>query len=128
LGELHTLEEELIGIGYQIVAISPDRPEKLRETIDTKELNYTLLSDSKMEAAIEFGIAWKLGKEILSKYEDFGIDVEDASGESHHMLPVPAVFIVGKEGSILFQYLDPNHQKRIKGDLLLSAAKAAISA
>jgi peroxiredoxin len=127
LGELHTLEGDLISMGYQIVAVSPDRPEKLRETLDARGLNYTILSDSKMEAAIAFRIAWTLGDEILTKYEEFGIDVEDASGESHHMLPVPAVFITGKDGSILFQYIDPNHQKRISADILLAAAKALIS-
>lgn len=123
---MHKVEKELIDTGYQIIAISPDRPEKLRETLDDRGLNYTLLSDSGMGGALAFGLAWRLGADILERYDGFGIDIEDASGETHHMLPVPAVYIVGADGTVQFEYVNPNHQVRIDPDVLLVAAKKAI--
>ena len=46
LGQLQQADSQLRELGYRIVAISPDRPEKLKESIDKGELSYTLLSDS----------------------------------------------------------------------------------
>lgn len=120
---MHKAEGELRELGYQIVAVSPDRPEKLRETLDEKGLGYTLLSDSSLSGARAFGLAWKLGPDILKRYEEFGIDLEDASGQTHNMLPVPAVFIVGVDGVIKFQHVNPDHTARIDPDVLLTAAR-----
>lgn len=119
---MHKIEKELADLGFQIIAISPDRPEKLRETLEGKGLGYTLLSDSSLKAADAFGLVWKPGEEILEKYGEFGIDLEDASGKTHHMLPVPAVYIVGTGGKITFSYVNPDHRVRIDPDVLLVAA------
>lgn len=119
-------DPKLREMGYQIVAISPDRPEKLRETLDKSALTYTLLSDSAMEAAKGFGVAFKVESETVEKYKTFGIDLDDASGKDHHLLPVPSVFILGTDGMIRFQYVNPNYKVRLDADVLLAAAKSAV--
>lgn len=126
LGQLQKIEAELIKIGYQIIAISPDTPEKLRQSIEKHKLNYLLLSDSKMTAACSFGIAFKVDKKAIKKYKGYGIDLESASGEKHHLLPVPAVFIVGTDSIIKFEYVNPDYKVRLGPDLLLAAAKSVL--
>lgn len=51
LGQLQALEPKLLGLGYRILAVSPDRPEKLAQSVEKGRLGYTLLSDSAMAAA-----------------------------------------------------------------------------
>lgn len=63
--------------------------------------------------------------EVLEKYKGYGIDLEAASGEKHHMLPVPAVFIVGTGGIIDFVYANPGYKTRLAPEVLLAAARAA---
>jgi peroxiredoxin len=79
-------------LGVQLFAISPDQPSKLRETIGKHQMGFTLLSDSDMAAARRLGIAYRLDEATLSKLKTSGMDVEEASGQKHDMLPVPAVF------------------------------------
>ncbi len=55
----------------------------------------------------------------------FGIDLEEASGETHHLLPVPSVFLVSEQGRIVFEHVDPNYKVRVDPDVLLAAAEAA---
>ena len=112
-------------LDYRIFAISPDSPEKLRLSAEKKEAPYTLLSDSKMTVSKGFGIAWKVDDEMLEMLAKYNIDLEKSSGETHHLLPVPAVFIVGKKGTILFEYTNPNYRVRLDPDVLLSAARWA---
>ncbi len=106
--------------------VSADRPEKI-STIDKKsDFDYVLLSDSKLEAAKAFGIAFHLDDDMLKMFTKYGIDLEEASGETHHGLPVPSVFILDTEGVIRFSYVDPNYKARVDPDLLVAAAKASL--
>ena len=126
LGQLHKIESQVIELGYQIIAISADRPEKLQESVQKHELNYTVLSDSKAISPQAFGIAFILDDKTLERYKQFNIDIEDASGQTHHILPAPSAFVVGTDGTIKFSYTNPNHRVRIDPDVLLAAAKAAL--
>ena len=123
LGQLQKIAKDLQGLGFRIVAVSPDRPEKLKASKDKNELGYVLLSDSTMAAAKAFGIAFRLDDEAIEKYKTFGIDLEAASGEKHHLLPVPSVFLVD-DGVIEFTYADPNYRRRVDPDVLLAAARS----
>ena len=60
LGQIATVEPELLSMGYQVLAVSPDRPEELRKTMDKQRLNYQLLCDSDMVLSRAFGIAFRV--------------------------------------------------------------------
>jgi len=125
LGQLQEAAPQLREMGYRIIAISPDRPEELQKSLEKNELSYTLLSDSSMAAAKAFGIAFEVDAPMLNKLESYNIDIEAASGETHHLLPVPAVFIVGSDGIIDFSYANPDYKIRLAPEVLLAAAKVA---
>jgi peroxiredoxin len=124
---LQSIESELVQLGFQIIAVSPDRPEILKRQAERKGLKYRLLSDSEMTAAISLGIAFQVDDATVRKYKtSYGIDLEADSGQKHHLLPVPSVFIIGKDGVIHFSYVNPNYKIRIDPGVLLKAAKAVI--
>jgi|AntRauTorckE6833_2_1112554.scaffolds.fasta_scaffold00051_8 peroxiredoxin len=124
LSELQQIEDELYDIGYQIIAISPDRPEKLKTTLQKVELDYTLMSDSPMTATKAFGLAFKVDQETVDRYKTMGLDLEGDSGYDHHLLPAPAVYILNTEGIVKFNYVNPDYKERINGEVLLTAAEA----
>lgn len=117
LSELQTIEPDIIKAGYQIIAISPDSPESLQASISKNKLNYLLLSDNHTEASRGFGLAFQAPErysEMLSK----------ASAEQNkNVLPVPAVFVINPAGEILFEHINPDYKKRLKGSLLLVVLK-----
>ncbi|MHC4519433.1 MAG: AhpC/TSA family protein, partial [Planctomycetota bacterium] len=71
-----------------------------------------------------FGIAFQVDDETVTKYQGYGIDLDDASGRAHHLLPVPSVFLVDAEGVIVFQYVNPDYTVRLHPDVLLAAIAA----
>lgn len=126
LGKLGKLEPALKALGYQILAISPDRPEELAKSIKKQSLGYTLLSDSDMTVARAFGLAFRVDEELVNQYKTkYGIDLEAASGQKHHELPVPAAFIVDTSGKIRFEYVNPDYKVRVDTEKLLAEARAA---
>jgi peroxiredoxin len=123
LGQIATAEPELLKMGYQVVAISPDRPEELAKTLDKQHLAYQLLSDSDAVLARAFGLVFRVDDPTLEKYRGFGIDLEGASGRDHHLLPVPAVYIVDTTGTIRFAHWNPDYKTRLASEDLLKAAR-----
>jgi peroxiredoxin len=126
LSDLVIVEQDLRALGYQIVAISPDRPDELDKMTKADRLNYRLLSDSQAEAMKKFGVAYQVDDITVSNYKQkFNVDLERSSGRTHHILPVPAVFILDREGKVVFVHDDPDYKVRMKGFEVLSAAKSA---
>ncbi len=111
-------ESEILELGYQIVAISPDNIENLQATAEKDSLRYRLFSDPSGDFAKAAGIAFQAP-------EKYGQRLLDASGgKNTGFLPVPAVFVVDTKGEIQFEYINPNYKKRLSGALLLAVLKA----
>ena len=126
LSALGESEEELKKLGARIIAISPDKASELKKSSDKYKLSYELYSDSKMTAAKAFGIAFQLPAKLPKLYKSkYNIDIEASSGEKHHQLPVPSVFVFNKKGTLSFQHVDPNYKVRLSRELLLAAVKQA---
>jgi peroxiredoxin len=126
LGQLRTIHEKLVELGYQMIAVSPDRPEVVKNIQERTDVEYTLLSDSKLQVARAFGVAYQVDDETFSTLMSYDLDIEAASGETHHWLPVPSVFILGTDRKIRFEYVNPEYKVRIDGDVLLAAAAASL--
>lgn len=107
-----------------MVAVSADRPEELEKSLDVDDLGYALYSDSDLDAARALGIVFQLDPETVEAYRGHGIDLEEASGESHHQLPVPSVFLVEAGGTIRWVYSNPDYKVRPENAKLLEAARA----
>jgi peroxiredoxin len=123
LSELQQVKDELSGMGWNIVGISPDKPENLKAAMEKAETDYTLVSDSDMTAAKAFGVAFQVQDDTLRKYKGYGISLNQASGKSHNQLPVPSVFAIDAEGKIRYVYTNPDYKVRLSGEELLQALK-----
>ena len=110
-------------LGFPVIAISTDRPAKLEESQKANSLGYRLYSDSPLTAARAFGIAFQLSDDDVRMYLGYGIDLEAASGEKHHQLPVPSVFLVEAGGAIRWVYSNPDYEIRPDNAAILKEAR-----
>ena len=118
LSGLVEIEQDILKLGYQILAISPDDFKNLQSTIENNSTKYKLLSDPNGEFIQEIGIAFKTSSS-LKEY----IISKGQKGETSSVMPAPTVMIVDKKGVIKFEYINPNYKERISGDMLLSVLK-----
>jgi peroxiredoxin len=124
LSDLAGIEQDLEKAGARLLAISMDQPSKLRETPNRDKLGYRLLSDSDAVAAKAFGIAFQVEDDLVRKYKDsYKIDLEAASGQTHHILPHPAVFVVNTAGKIQFAYVNPDYKVRLEPAKILEQVR-----
>ena len=118
LSGLVEIEDDVLELGYQIVAISPDDYKNLQSTIENNSTKYKLLSDPNGKFIKEIGIAFKTSSS-LKEY----ITGKGQKGETSSVMPAPTVMIVDKKGVIKFEYINPNYKERISGEMLLSVLK-----
>ena len=123
LGELAKQEVRLKALGYQIIAVSPDKPAELKKSVEKNKVSYQLVSDSKASLVKAFGLGFKVDAKTRELYKGYGIDLEVSSGESHYILPAPAVYLISKEGLVTFQYVNPNYKVRLSTKVLMAAAE-----
>jgi peroxiredoxin len=120
---LRKIEKKLKKLGWKVVGISPDSASSMKESIKNHNLKYTLYSDSSVNAAINFGLAYKVSDATNDKLLGYNINIEKASGETHRILPVPGVYLINSKGKIVFNYINPNYKVRLKESVILQAAK-----
>lgn len=124
LSELRKLKPLLAEHDIRLLAISPDRPEELRKSLDRHQLDYLLASDSSTALMQAYGIGFRVDDATVAKYKGFGIDLEQASGADHHALPVASVFLIDAAGVLQFVYANPDYRTRVPERLLRAAVES----
>jgi len=115
---------ELKEKGFEMIGVSPDSVESTKANIDKSSIPFSLYSDSELNATSGFGLAFKVDDATVTKYKGFGIDLEKASGQTHHALPIPAIYVVSKEGVVTFAHSNPDYRQRLDAkDLLKEISK-----
>ena len=118
LSGLVDIEQQILDLGYQIVAISPDDYRNLKNTEEKDKVNYQLLSDKNGAFIKEIGIAFETPSAIKGY-----VATQGQKGETPTVLPVPTVLITNTKGEIVFEYINPNYKQRISGEMLLAVLK-----
>ena len=123
LAELRHVVPELEQRGMDVYFLSADSPANLASALhgDAEGLDYTLLSDARLGAAEAYGLAFRVSDDYYQQAKDYGLDLEEASGETHHALPIPAVYVIDAEGKIRFAHSEPDYTQRLGNDELRAA-------
>lgn len=122
--QLIKVHPELREKGFEMIGVSPDSVERTRANVDKSSIPFPLYSDSELNATSGFGLAFKVDDATVVKYKGFGIDLEKASGQTHHALPIPAIYVVSKDGVVTFAHSNPDYRQRLDAkDLLKEISK-----
>lgn len=126
LKQLKDVEKELMSAkpaAVNVYAISVDRDVVAKKMKDKNKFSFEVVSDPKALSLKAFNIVNKLDDKLVKKYKSsYSIDVEADSGEKHHMVAHPGVFIV-KSGKIIFADVHTNYKERTSNKDILNALK-----
>lgn len=124
LREWHRRERALQRLGATLLAVSPQTPENSLDTADDNRLGFTVLSDSVLEAANGFGLAFTLHPDLVDFYGSVGTDIPVLNGNGLWVLPVPATFVIDPRGTIRFAAIAQDVRRRVEPADVLSAIEA----
>ncbi|WP_440638370.1 peroxiredoxin-like family protein [Bradyrhizobium sp. PUT101] len=110
-------------MGAQVVAIMPETQEYTGQLKAESGAPFPILTDLDNGYALSLNLAIWLGAEIqqLLSYQDMA----KFHGNDGWILPIPAVFVVGRDGIVKARFVDPDFRKRMEIDDLIEALESA---
>jgi peroxiredoxin len=112
INALAQAHKELTADGGQIVAIMPDRQKFVADFKSQSNVPFPLLTDKDNGYALSLNLTIWVGAEIRNMLEG-RLDLPTFQGNSSWMLPIPATFVVSRDGLIGARFIDPDYRKRM---------------
>ncbi|CAN5626606.1 peroxiredoxin-like family protein [soil metagenome] len=116
---------ELKQLGATLVAISPQSPDNSLSTAQKNELAFAVLSDSSLQAAESFKIAFEMAPDLVELYKKGGNDLPTLNGNGRWVLPVPATYVIDRRGQIVYAHVEADYRERAEPEDVLAAVARA---
>lgn len=108
-------------LGAQLVAITPE-VEKFNVELKAKSgAPFPVLSDMDNAYAMMLNLAFYVGDEKRREMSECGWDITPFNDSDAWTLPIPATFVIGRDGLVKARFIDPDYRKRMNVDEILSA-------
>jgi peroxiredoxin len=105
----------------KLIAISPQGISHSAELKEKHGLDYEILRDENNLLARKIGLTFEVQDFALPAYQALGIDLANFNQNENDELPIPAVFVVGMDGVIQYQFIDANYMNRVVIEELIAA-------
>jgi len=123
INTLAKAQSRIDALGAQMVAIVPDRQQFAAEMRQESNVKFPILSDMDNGYAMSLNLAIWVGSEMEEFMIRIGRTLPRYQGNDSWMLPIPATFVVGRDGRIVARFVDPDYRKRMAIDELIAALK-----
>ena len=97
----------------QVVAITPEATEGIQETVKKTGASFPILYDADAKLAKAYQVAYQVDAKTISRMKAGDIDLLQTNNQKETAwLPVPAVYIVNRDGTITYRYFNENFRQR----------------
>ncbi|WP_294212142.1 peroxiredoxin-like family protein [uncultured Sphingomonas sp.] len=113
--------------GAKLVAISPQTAVNSRKSVRQNALGFPILSDTHNDVAASFGLRFELPDYLVELYKALKNDLPSFNGDPSWTLPMPGRFVIGQDGIILYDEVNPDYTRRPEPEDMLPALRRAAS-
>jgi peroxiredoxin len=109
---LVAVEPTIRELGATLVAITPETPDYTAKTIKADALTFEVLSDRGNQVAHEYRIAYKIPEQVSARMKASKLDLATRNGDTSDELPLAVTYIVDRDGTIRWAFVDADYRKR----------------
>ena len=115
--ELQRFEDSLQLIndgGAQLIAVTPEKQDGIAKTVERTKASFPIITDEEMKIMKAYDVAYQVDDKTVARYKMASIDLAANNGQKADAvyLPIPAVYIINKQGEITYRYFDSDYRKR----------------
>lgn len=103
---------EIQAAGASLVGISPQAVKQSFFMADQHKLRFPLLSDAGNAVARQFGLVYRVPEEQQAIYRRAFINLPFTNGDESWELPIPATYVVDRDGTVRFGYANEDYTER----------------
>jgi peroxiredoxin len=112
LSQLQDSLQLLTAKGAQVVVVTPETTENIGKTVAKTKAAFPIVHDRSFAIMTVYHTAFTVDEPTVQKYRGFGIDLRQANGAQEDVLPVPATYVIGRNGRIRYVYFNPDYKQR----------------
>ncbi len=115
------------GMGFRVMAITPESIENVEQTVKMHNLTYPVIYDCQEQIMKDYGVMFNVTKDyddMLKK--NYSIDIAKNNGREVANLPVPATYIINKDGIITAVFFNPDYKRRASVKWILTNLAGAM--
>lgn len=114
--------KQIEGTGAKLVVLTPELPEKAKETAAANDIDFVALHDAGNATARKYGLVFELAESIVPMYRD-RLRLAEYNGSDAMELPLSATYVIGKGGRITYAFLDADYKKRAEPADVVAAVR-----
>ena len=118
---MNLLATQIAASGAAFVAISPQTVKHSFFMRDQHKLQFPLLSDTRNRVAREFHLVYRVPEVQEALYRRTFVNLPNVNGDDSWELPIPATYIVGCDGIVLFASASEDYTERPEPRDILNA-------
>ncbi len=112
LQALEAAKPEFDKYGASLIAISPQTTPNSRKSVRQNKLSFPILSDVKGKVGAAFGLRFNLPDYLVELYKQLKNDLTTFNDDPSWTLPMPARYVIGQDGVILYSEVNPDYTRR----------------
>jgi peroxiredoxin len=113
--------------GASLVAISPQTVKQSFFMHDQHKLRFPLLSDAGNRVARQFGLTYRVPEPQEAVYRRAFVNLPFTNGDDSWELPIPATYILDRDGTILYQCVNEDYTERPEPREIVGILQASAS-
>lgn len=114
---------ELRSLGARFVAVTPQSEDEIARFRDRDGLTFHVVSDTGLALTRAFGIDYEVGPEVRAVYLERGLDPSATHASGDWMLPLPACFVIGRDGRVAWSHVEADYTRRAEPADVLSVLR-----
>jgi len=114
-------------LGADLVAISPELPDNTLTMAEKHAIPIDILSDATSEVMKKYRLWFVVPAEVKALYlEKFGLNLEKYNGAGRWELPVPATYVLDRDGVVRAGEADPDYTVRMEPSDIVAAIREIV--
>ncbi|MGI8599719.1 MAG: peroxiredoxin-like family protein, partial [Chitinophagaceae bacterium] len=98
--------------GATLIAITPESTEGINQTITKTGATFPIVFDEGMHISKKYGVSFVVDDKTAARYKNFGTDLLQINRQKTPTLPVPAVYVINRDGTITYRFFESDYKRR----------------
>ena len=116
---LNQAQDKFDKYNAQIIAVTPQSPDRSATQIKKDGYPFEVLSDSDSQVMKDYKLYFQLSAELVEVYKKFNLNLEQYNGVGRNELPVPGGFVIDTDGTVIAMEAQTDYKSRIEPKTIL---------
>ncbi|MEX2327100.1 MAG: peroxiredoxin-like family protein [Pseudomonadales bacterium] len=117
-----SIRDRLTELGCRYLAITPQKPPPEYGPPN----GYELIFDQDNRIARQFDLVYTLSDEEAALFAELGVQIEKLNESNSRQLPIPATYVIAKDRTVAYLFVDVDFRSRCCPDDLIEEVKAQL--